>query len=113
LAEAAVATGAVAMPVKLPAPDAGTEAQPGPKSLAAVAAEDDAIGEEADAIGEDDDEAGAAAVEEADEPHAAVARPSPATMVVAAMRRYFMVISLNCVITCYGVMSSRGCSAVR
>jgi hypothetical protein len=83
LAEAAVATGAVAMPVKLPAPDAGTDAQPGPKSLAAV--DDDAIGDEADAIGEDDDEAGAAAVEDADEPHAAVARPRPATRPVAAM----------------------------
>jgi hypothetical protein len=89
LAEAAVATGAVAMPVKLPAPVFGTEAQPGPKSLAAVAAEDDAMGEEAEAIGEDDDEAGAAAVEDADEPHAAVARPRPATRPVAAIRRYF------------------------
>ncbi|MGD0241082.1 MAG: hypothetical protein ABSB59_12235 [Streptosporangiaceae bacterium] len=92
-----MATGAVAMPVKLPAPDAGTDAQPGPKSLAAVAAPeddaDDAMGEEADAIGEDDDEAGAAAVEDPDELHAAVARPRPATRVVAAIRRYFMVLS--------------------
>jgi hypothetical protein len=47
--------------------------------------EDDAIGEEADATGEDDDEAEAAAVEDADEPHAAVARPRPATRPVAAM----------------------------
>ncbi|HEX5303722.1 MAG TPA: hypothetical protein VFW50_42685 [Streptosporangiaceae bacterium] len=90
-----MATGAVAMPVKLPAPVFGTEAQPGPKSLAAVAADDDAIGEEADAIGDEAfDEAGEAAVEDAEEPHAAVARPRPATRVLAAMRRYFMVFSL-------------------
>jgi hypothetical protein len=82
-----VATGAVAIPVKLPAPDFGTDAQPGPKSFAAVAAEADAIGEEAEAVGED----GAAAVDEADEPHAAVARPSPATRPLAAIRRAFMV----------------------
>jgi hypothetical protein len=83
------------MPVKLPPPDAGTDAQPGPKSFAAVAAEDDAIGEEADAIGDEAfDEAGEAAVDDADEPHAAVARPRPAARVVAARRRYFMVISL-------------------
>src|ERR1700729_2715561 len=37
LADAAVATGAVAMPVKLPAPLFGTEAQPGPKSATALA----------------------------------------------------------------------------
>jgi hypothetical protein len=79
------------MPVKLPAPDGGTDAQPGPKSFAAVAApEDDAD----DAIGaEAFEDAGAAALEEEDEPHAAVARPRPATSVVAAMRRYFMVLS--------------------
>ena len=49
LADAAVATGAVAMPVKLPAPDLGTEAQPGPKSEVVDAAAPDAG---ADAIGE-------------------------------------------------------------
>ena len=45
LAEAAVATGAADIPVKLPAPDFGTAAQPGPKSIAVVApaAEDDAM----------------------------------------------------------------------
>jgi hypothetical protein len=33
---AAVAAGAVAVPVKLPAPDFGTEEQAGPKSIAAA-----------------------------------------------------------------------------
>ena len=37
LADAAVATGAVAMPLKLPAPDFGTDKQPEPKSMAAAA----------------------------------------------------------------------------
>jgi hypothetical protein len=46
------------MPVKLPAPVFGTEAQPGPKSAAVAAAdppaaEPDAIGDEAEAAGED------------------------------------------------------------
>src|SRR4051794_41949601 len=87
LAEAAVATGAVAMPVKLPAPDAGTDAQPGPKFLAAVAAEDDAIGDEAEAIGEDDDEAGAAAGEDEDEPHAAGGRLRAAARAGGGVKR--------------------------
>jgi hypothetical protein len=42
LAEAAVATGAVDMPLKLPAPDFGTDEQAGPKSMAATAAPDPA-----------------------------------------------------------------------
>jgi hypothetical protein len=78
LAEAAVATGAVAMPAKLPAPVFGTEEQAGPKSFAALA-----------------EEAGAGAVDEADEPHAAVARPRLATSPAEARRRYFMVFSLG------------------
>src|ERR1700760_2356903 len=67
LADAAVATGAVAMPVKLPAPVLGTDAHPGPKSDMALADEPapDAIGDDdAAAAGDDamgDDEAGAAA----------------------------------------------------
>ena len=69
LADAAVATGAVAMPVKLPAPDLGTEAQPGPKSdvvdAPAAEADEDAIGELEAGIGvlaADDDGAEAAGV---------------------------------------------------
>src|SRR5690242_1166167 len=42
LAEAAVATGALDMPLKLPAPDFGTDEQAGPKSIAAAAGADDA-----------------------------------------------------------------------
>jgi hypothetical protein len=79
------------MPVKLPAPVFGTDEQPGPKSFPVVIAEDDSIGED-DALAE---EAGAAAVDEEDEPHAAVARPRPATRPVAAIRRTFMVFSLD------------------
>jgi hypothetical protein len=97
------------MPVKLPAPVFGTEAQPGPKSLAAAAALDD------DVIGEDDalaEAAGADAVDEADEPHAAVARPSPATRLVAAMRRYFMVFSLVDFTDFFGLSPQPGCGGV-
>ena len=52
LADAAVATGAVDMPVKLPDPEYGTDAQPGPKSADAVDADgmadalDEAMGDE-------------------------------------------------------------------
>ena len=59
LAEAAVATGAVDMPVKLPAPVVGTAEQAGPKSTAAAPdAGDDAAGEDAgaDVAGEEDDD---------------------------------------------------------
>jgi hypothetical protein len=86
LAEAAVATGAVAMPVKLPAPDLGTAAQPGPKSLAAVAGEEDiAVGEE---TGED--VAPDAAGEDEDELHAAAPRLRLTARPDRARRRYFM-----------------------
>src|ERR1700753_820786 len=57
LAEAAVATGAVDMPVKLPAPDLGTDAQPEPKSMV-LAPEldrlDEAIDEPEEGIADDD-----------------------------------------------------------
>src|SRR5579859_899165 len=73
LADAAVATGAVAMPVKLPAPVLGTEEHPGPKSDMALADEPapDAIADEDDdAMGDDamgDDEEAAGVVDEEDE----------------------------------------------
>jgi hypothetical protein len=53
------------MPLKLPAPDLGTDAQPGPKSEVVVAPEADE-----DAIGAEEAAAGEEAV--ADEPEAAV-----------------------------------------
>jgi hypothetical protein len=49
------------MPVKLPAPDLGTAAQPGPKSLAAVAGEEAGEDVAPEAAGEDEDELHAAA----------------------------------------------------
>src|ERR1700760_2774265 len=60
LAEAAVATGAVDMPEKLPAPDLGTDAQPVPKSVVVAEPEDgmaEAIEDELDGIADDDAEA--------------------------------------------------------
>ena len=62
LADAAVATGAVDIPVKLPAPVFGTDAQPGPKSAVVAASEPppaaghDAIGDEDEAAGADDED---------------------------------------------------------
>jgi hypothetical protein len=53
LAEAAVATGAAAIPLKLPAPDFGTDEQAGPKSIAAAGAEDDAFGAAAGGAADD------------------------------------------------------------
>ncbi len=58
LADAAVATGAVDIPVKLPAPVFGTDAQAGPKS-AVVAASEPPPAAVADAIGDEDEAAGA------------------------------------------------------
>jgi hypothetical protein len=66
-------------------------------------------------MGDDDalaGEAGADAVDEADEPHAAVARPSPATRLVAAMRRYFMVFSLVDFTDFFGLSPQPGCGGV-
>jgi hypothetical protein len=79
------------MPLKLPAPDFGTAEQAGPKSIAAALEEDGA--DEAAFAGE---EAGAAAVDDEDEPHAAVPRPRPtASPDTARRRRYFISFSLD------------------
>src|SRR6201986_1758746 len=86
LADAAVATGAVAMPVKLPAPLFGTAEQPGPKSdmvLADAPAPDAMAGEAGDPLADGDvkgeEEAGAAAVLDEPKLHAA----APTTMLAA------------------------------
>jgi hypothetical protein len=71
------------MPVKLPAPDLGTEEQPGPKS-AVVAA-----GEEAAAAGAED--AGVDAADEDPLELHAVAVRAKAARPQAASTRYFMV----------------------
>jgi hypothetical protein len=100
LAEAAVATGAVDMPVKLPAPVLGTDEQAGPKS-ALIAAPDppaaDAVGdpmaEDPEAAGVEDDPE--AAVDEPLELQAAVVSARPATMPVAARTLSFMVLLLR------------------
>jgi len=83
LAEAAVATGAVDMPVKLPAPVLGTAAQPGPKSLAVVAPED----AEAGAVVAGDDADG----DDGLELHAAAVSARQAARPEVASRRYFMI----------------------
>jgi hypothetical protein len=94
LAEAAVATGAVDIPVKLPAPLFGTDAQAGPKFIAVVAwdpppAVEDAIGDEDEAAG--DDPPVSADVDEL-ELQAAVVRARPAAIPERARRRYFTVV---------------------
>src|SRR5579859_715101 len=90
LADAAVATGAVAMPVKLPAPPLGTEAQPGPKSLAVVDAPEDAGADAAEEAGAE--VAGAAADDEDGlELQAAAVRARPAARPVVASKRIFMI----------------------
>jgi hypothetical protein len=82
LAEAAVATGAVAMPVKLPAPDFGTEEHPEPKSMAAAAPEPPAAGaEEPAAAGAEEPEAAGA-----DEPEPEAAVDEPLELQAAAPR---------------------------
>ena len=99
LADAAVATGAVDMPVKLPAPDLGTEAQPGPKSRGGGAG-----GGRADDIGAEDEDAAAerptAAVDERLELHAAAPRAQVGGEAgqMARIRRFIMV-SLRSVLT--------------
>jgi hypothetical protein len=74
------------MPVKLPAPDLGTEEQPGPKS--AVVAAGGAAGTGAEEAGAE--EAGADADEDPLELHAVAVR-AKAARPQAASTRYFMV----------------------
>src|ERR1700679_298701 len=94
LADAAVATGAVAIPVKLPAPDLGTEAQPGPKSdvvdAAAPDAGEDAMGELDAGIGvlAADDDGAAGVLELGELLHAAAPTARPAAATDAARMRY-------------------------
>jgi hypothetical protein len=94
LAEAAVATGAVDMPLKLPAPDLGTDAQPEPKSVAEAEPELDGIAAALDEAMADDEDLGAAD-DEADVPpellQAAVPRASPAATADTARMRTFMI----------------------
>jgi hypothetical protein len=84
LAEAAVATGAVDMPLKLPAPDFGTDEQAGPKSMTAAAAPDPATADEA-GPGEPE-----AADEEPPELQAAVPRARLTARPDTASRRCFI-----------------------
>ncbi len=83
------------MPLKLPAPDLGTDAQPEPKFMAVVELEPDGM---AEAIDDDDDEgfAEAAEDEEAEVPElpelqAARPRVRPAADTVTARIRRFMI----------------------
>jgi hypothetical protein len=80
------------MPVKLPAPDVGTEAQPGPKSVAVVApeADEDAMGDEEEAAGDEPE----AAVEELPELQAAAPRVQARARPDRAMNLVFTVFSL-------------------
>jgi hypothetical protein len=89
-----VATGAVDMPLKLPAPDLGTDAQPEPKSVAEAEPELDGMAEALDEAMADDEDLGAAD-DEADVPpellQAAVPRASPAATADTARMRTFMI----------------------
>src|SRR5580700_10817780 len=93
LADAAVATGAVAMPVKLPAPVLGTDEHPGPKSDMALAAEPlDAMGDDDDAMGDDEVGVAAGVVDDEVELHAAAPTARPAAMPDTASRRMFFTV---------------------
>jgi hypothetical protein len=76
----------VAIPLKLPAPDLGTDEQPGPKSVAAVGADVLDIGAEVEAAGAD--------VEAPPELHAAAPMARLAASPDRASRRYFILFLL-------------------
>jgi hypothetical protein len=95
LADAAVATGAVAMPVKLPAPVLGTDEHPGPKSDMALADEpapDAMADDDDDAMGDDEVGAAAGVVDEEVELHAAAPAARLAAMPDTASRRMFFTV---------------------
>jgi hypothetical protein len=81
------------MPLKLPAPDLGTDAQPEPKSVAEAEPELDGMAEALDEAMADDEDLGAA--DEAAVPpellQAAVPRASPAATADTARMRTFMI----------------------
>src|ERR1700761_6030506 len=89
LAEAAVATGAEDMPVKLPAPDLGTDAQPEPKSVVVAAPEPDGMDE---ALADDPDDADVLFVPLL---QAAAPRARPAVTAETATRRLFTITPLH------------------
>ena len=76
-----MATGAVDMPVKLPAPVLGTKVQPGPKSLAVLAPEDAGAEDAGDEVAGDDGL----------ELHAAAVSARQAARPEVASRRYFII----------------------
>jgi len=81
------------MPLKLPAPDFGTDEQPDPKSIAAAAPDPAATGAAADPSEADDagaDPAGAADEEDPLELHAAVPSARLTARPDTARRRCFM-----------------------
>jgi hypothetical protein len=83
------------MPLKLPAPDLGTEEQPGPKSVVVTApeADEDAAGAEEEAAG--DELEPAAPVEELLELHAAAPRAQVRARPDTAINLWFTAVSLR------------------
>jgi hypothetical protein len=92
-----VATGALDMPLKLPAPDLGTAAQPEPKLVVVAEPADEPDGiDELDGMADDDalaDDPDDAVVPLDPLLHAAVPTARPAMVTVAARIRRFMIFS--------------------